>query len=61
MPEVDCLKCEHFEITWNTDFPRACKVFEIRTANIPSVDVKRATGKQCPSFTLKRGLKTSKH
>jgi len=57
MPEIDCLKCEHFEITWNKNFPRACKVFEIKTPNFPSVDVKRATGKQCPAFKMKPGVK----
>jgi len=58
MKEINCLKCEHFKITWNNNFPRACTVFEIKTKNMPSVDVFYATGQKCPSFKLKDGLKT---
>jgi hypothetical protein len=53
----NCLKCLHFRITWIPAFPRACEVFGIQCKNIPSYEVYAATGKHCPSFVLKPGLK----
>jgi hypothetical protein len=53
----NCLKCSHFRITWDTVFPRACDMFSIKCANLPSHEVFRATGANCPSFQLKEGLK----
>jgi hypothetical protein len=53
----NCLKCLHFRVTWDPNFPRACDVFGIKTRNLPSVEVFAATGRQCPSFSLKPGLK----
>ncbi|RDG32717.1 hypothetical protein DV872_07340 [Oceanispirochaeta sp. M1] len=46
----DCLKCEHFFVTWDPAFPRGCRVFGIKSRQIPSLEVKKATGRQCPSF-----------
>ena len=53
----NCLKCLHFRITWEPDFPRSCLVFGIKGKNLPSVEVFAATGSHCPSFQLKPGLK----
>ncbi len=53
----NCLKCLHFRITWEPAFPRSCLVFGIKSAQIPSLEVFAATGKHCPSFELKPGLK----
>jgi hypothetical protein len=38
-------------------FPRSCDIFSIKCANLPSQEVFRATGANCPSFRLKEGLK----
>ncbi|HET7838876.1 MAG TPA: hypothetical protein VFL04_03890 [Rectinemataceae bacterium] len=53
----NCLKCVHFRITWEPAFPRSCLVFGIKSRNLPSVEVFAATGRHCPSFELKAGLK----
>jgi hypothetical protein len=53
----NCLKCAFFKITWDPSFPRACEVFGIKSANIPSAEVFAATGRHCPAFKLKEGLK----
>lgn len=50
---VNCLKCKHFFITWNTNFPRACSVFGFKGKNLPSQQVFNTTGKKCPSFEKK--------
>ena len=56
----NCLKCGHFRISWDPRFPRACRVFEIKSRELPSVEVYRATGTHCPSFELSPKLKTSR-
>lgn len=53
MANPDCFKCHHFYITIDEKFPRGCKVFGIKGKNMPSVDVKRATGISCPVFSSK--------
>jgi hypothetical protein len=52
----DCLKCVHFKVTWDPAFPRSCTIFCIKSRNIPSVEVFRATAQHCPSFRLKAGF-----
>jgi len=49
-PKINCLKCKHLKITWDPKFPRACKVFGFKGKELPSVTVKKVTGKPCPSF-----------
>ncbi|MDR0496869.1 MAG: hypothetical protein LBH42_04575 [Treponema sp.] len=49
----DCLKCRHFKITWEPDFPRSCQVFGFKSKNLPSMEVFISTGKHCFSFAIK--------
>jgi len=53
----NCLKCTFFKVTWDAAFPRSCEIFSIKCSNMPSQEVFRATGANCPSFKLKEGLK----
>lgn len=53
----NCLKCVYFKITWDSYFPRACEIFGIKCQSLPSQEVFKATGSNCPSFSLKPGLK----
>jgi len=59
MPQTapNCLACVHFRITWEPAFPRSCTVFGIKSAKLPSQEVYAATGRHCPSFERKPGLK----
>jgi hypothetical protein len=52
----NCLKCAYFKVSWDADFPRSCDIFSIKSRNLPSYEVFRATGGNCPSFRLKEGL-----
>lgn len=47
----NCLKCEHFFVTWEPSHPRACKVFGIKSRRLPSLLVKETTGHHCPAFS----------
>jgi len=53
---VNCFHCVHFSITWDTKFPKACKVYGFKTAGMPSVAVSQSTGCDCMAFTPKRGI-----
>lgn len=53
----NCLKCRHFSVTWDPRFPRACAMFGLKTSRMPSHEVFQATGKHCPAFEQKAGLK----
>jgi hypothetical protein len=46
----NCLRCRHFYVTWDLQFPRGCSVFGIKSRHMPSLVVYRATGYHCPSF-----------
>jgi len=53
----NCLKCAYFKVSWDAVFPRACEIFGFKTHTMPSHEVFRATGSNCPVFRLKEGLK----
>ena len=53
----DCLKCEYFNVTWDRNFPRGCKVFGVKGKMLPSIAVFRATGQHCPSFVKSHRIK----
>lgn len=53
----NCLACRHFYVTWDPDFPRGCRQFEIKTSRLPSHEVFAASGAHCPAFERKSGLK----
>ncbi|HCC37598.1 MAG TPA: hypothetical protein DEQ14_08270 [Treponema sp.] len=53
----NCLKCAYFKVTWDPVFPRSCEIFGVKSLNLPSMEVFRATGSNCPAFRLKEGLK----
>lgn len=53
----NCAACVHFSILWGSSAPRACSVFGIRSFRMPSWEVYAATGKHCPAFQRKPGLK----
>ena len=50
---IDCVHCEHFVITWNPRFPRACKLYGFMSAQYPSIEVHKASGEDCMGFVQK--------
>jgi len=53
----DCLKCINFRVSWDPHFPRSCTVFGVKSRELPSVEVFRATGRHCPAYERKEGVK----
>jgi hypothetical protein len=52
-----CLHCAHYYVSWDRRFPRACRVFGIKTQDLPSHVVYRSTGAHCPAFVYNPKLK----
>jgi len=46
----NCMKCVHYKVSWDPLLPNACEVFEIKSRLMPSVEVFRIVGENCPSF-----------
>jgi hypothetical protein len=55
--QPNCLACIHFRVTWDPNFPRACDLFGVKTRNLPAVEVYAATGRLCPAFEKKAGIR----
>ena len=50
---VNCFQCVYFYITWDPKFPKACKIFGFKSADMPSVTVFQSTGSDCNAFNKK--------
>jgi len=50
---VNCIKCIHFNVTWDKKFPRGCKLYGFKTSRMPSELVFQSTGERCPNFKEK--------
>ncbi|PJN91061.1 uracil-DNA glycosylase [Bacillus sp. mrc49] len=57
MKRVNCMLCRHFYVTWDPNFPKGCRAFQFKTANLPSLDVFRSSGQVCLEFTAKKNMK----
>jgi hypothetical protein len=50
---IDCMKCKHFYITWDPNFPRGCKAFGFKTRTLPSAQVLSSSGSPCMNYEHK--------
>jgi len=50
---INCMKCRHFYVTWDPQFPRGCRAYEFKSRQIPSVVVLSSSGTGCMKFTPK--------
>ncbi len=50
---VDCMKCRHYYITWDPNFPKGCRSFGFKSATLPSLTVLSSSGQPCMSFEQK--------
>lgn len=48
--KINCMKCEHFYITWDAGFPNGCKAYSFKTKQLPSVDVFTSSGIDCQLY-----------
>jgi len=50
---IECRKCKHFFITWDPKNPYGCRIFGMKTKQMPSVEVFATSGKECLKFQKK--------
>jgi len=50
---INCVKCTNYQVTWNVNFPHGCKLWGIKSKNMPSRAVFESTGSDCPHFKAK--------
>jgi len=51
---IDCMKCRHFYITWDPNYPKGCRSFGFKSPAMPSQTVLSSSGKPCMSFEPKQ-------
>ena len=51
----DCLHCEHYFVTWESDRPRGCHAYEFKSHEVPSDVVLASSGEACRLFKRKDG------
>ncbi len=51
---IDCLKCAHFYVTWDRDFPNGCRALGFKSRQSPSQAVLSASGIPCECFMQKK-------
>lgn len=49
-----CMKCVHYQVTFDPQAPRGCKLYHFKSATMPYILVKQSTGHDCTSFEEKR-------
>lgn len=56
MKRIDCRKCKYYYVTWNVQFPYGCKLFSVKSKQMPSVIVYKSLGKQCDKYESKNKM-----
>lgn len=60
MPKPDCFRCLYFALTWEPTHPKACKLFGIKSSQLPSVVIFNSSGEHCNGFIHKDAMKVQK-
>ncbi|MBF0109396.1 MAG: hypothetical protein HQL76_09485 [Magnetococcales bacterium] len=47
---VPCLRCRHFQVTWEPQHPRSCRIMGFKTRDWPCFEVRRSSGESCLAF-----------
>lgn len=47
------MKCIHYQVTFDPQAPRGCKLYHFKSATMPYILVKQSTGHDCQSFQEK--------
>ncbi|NTV89526.1 MAG: uracil-DNA glycosylase [Clostridiales bacterium] len=55
--KADCRKCKYFHITWDNRFPYGCKMFGIKSKQLPNLVVFQSSGMQCQGYEEKEKIR----
>lgn len=50
LPADACRTCRHFWVTWRPGYPYGCRAFQMVTAGMPLLHVRRDSGQDCLYF-----------
>ena len=51
---IPCMRCTHYQVTFEPNAPRGCKLYQFKSTLMPYVLVKSTTGSDCTSFQEKK-------
>lgn len=54
MIRINCKKCIHYFVTWESSQPHGCKAYAFKSKQIPSLVVKGSTGQPCQVYETKQ-------
>lgn len=54
------MRCIHYQVTWDKDRPKGCKLYGFKSKSFPSVLVKAETGEECLGYKEKARPKKNK-
>ena len=57
MVRVNCKRCIYYYVTWAPRSPHGCKMFGFKSLAIPSIEVRKNSGKVCEAFVVKEVMK----
>ena len=46
----NCLRCAHYQVTWDIQAPHGCKALGFKSRYLPHVHVKQTSGIHCQMF-----------
>lgn len=52
----NCKKCKYYFVTWDKRFPFGCKLFSVKSKQVPFIVVYQSLGKVCESYIEKNNL-----
>lgn len=47
------MKCRHYHVTWDSERPHGCRIYKMKSSQLPSLSVLKETGEQCLSYEKK--------
>ena len=56
----DCRECAHYSISWDANFPYACKAMNFKSKRMPQLEVYESYGHFCVTFEQKQSGRNSR-
>lgn len=56
-----CRNCKYFQISWDASMPNGCRLYAIKSKQMPSVIVKQSSGVECLGFEVKPAKKNQQN
>ena len=55
--KIQCRRCVYYYVTWDIQFPYGCKLYGVKSKQVPSIVVSKSIGMPCDRFFDKSNLK----